>query len=171
MQFEICNNQLVGCDNGLINILQSGRKRCEWPSNEKFADAVFDCPQVITLLLKILSSWWIWPGPHRGRLRPLGQHVFCHVWQRKTWRSCLVQGGHYMGRKRIVLSWALNVFSNERLKRWLFIMSLYLYYLLFYIVIDNLTVNQSSPMPLPTYVLIINLFLFCRTYFNFVHIL
>ena len=22
-----------------------GRKRCPWPSNEKFADAVFDCPQ------------------------------------------------------------------------------------------------------------------------------
>ena len=23
----------------------TGRKRCPWPTNEKFADAVFDCPQ------------------------------------------------------------------------------------------------------------------------------
>ena len=56
VQFDICNNELVDCDYSLIDIQQSGRKRCEWPSNEKFADAVFDCPQVITILLKILSS-------------------------------------------------------------------------------------------------------------------
>ena len=40
---------LAICNHSLIDILQSGRKRCEWPSNEKFADAVFDCPQVTTL--------------------------------------------------------------------------------------------------------------------------
>jgi len=50
--WENCGNgaemehRIPACENGDVQEgWDCGRKRCEWPSNEKFADAVFDCPQ------------------------------------------------------------------------------------------------------------------------------
>ena len=47
--------------NHQYNIL-SGRKRCEWPTNERFADAEFDCPQVLPYISYFPQT--LFPGQH-----------------------------------------------------------------------------------------------------------